>query len=112
MLTTKPSPTGSEMAREACARTLDESDVRRLACCGGSRRPDCTAGHVGLELANVILRMPLKMLGEFSLDYGTFWDQRLFARELRRRRYAGRRAYCDDLQQALPCGLGCVERHR
>ena len=40
------------------------------------------AGHVGLELANVILKKPLKMLGEFSLDYGTFWDQRLFACEL------------------------------
>jgi hypothetical protein len=40
------------------------------------------AGHVGLELANVILKKPLKMLGEFPLDYGTFWDQRLFAYEL------------------------------
>src|SRR5271165_3799713 len=64
---------------------------------------DCVAGHVRLELANVILKKPLKMLGEFSLDYGTFWDQRLFALELRRRGYAAR-AYCDDLQQAFPCG--------
>jgi hypothetical protein len=30
----------------------------------------------GLELANVILEKPLKMLGKFSLDYGTFWGQR------------------------------------
>src|SRR5271166_5837382 len=51
----------------------------------------------------------IEMVGEFSLDYGTFWDQRLFAAELRRRGYAARRAYYDDLQQALPCGLGCVE---
>src|SRR5208337_3138947 len=67
------------------------------------QRPHCLAGHVRLELANVILKKPLKMLGEFSLDYGTFWDQRLFALELRRRGYAAR-AYCDDLQQAFPCG--------
>jgi hypothetical protein len=38
-------------------------------------------GLRGLELANVILKKPLKMLGEFSLDYGT-WDQRPFGCEL------------------------------
>src|SRR5208337_2774082 len=80
-----------------------QSAVRLAPILLSLQRRHCLAGHVRLELANVILKKPLKMLGEFSLDYGTFWDQRLFALELRRRGYAAR-AYCDDLQQAFPCG--------
>ena len=42
----------------------------------------------GLELANVILEKPLKMLGKFSLDYGTFWGKRPLC-ELAGGRHAG-----------------------
>jgi len=32
-------------------------------------RPDCMAGHVGLELANVHFGKVVEMLGKFSLDH-------------------------------------------
>jgi hypothetical protein len=38
----------------------------------------CLAALGGLEPANVNLNVPFEIAGEFSLDWGTFWDHKLF----------------------------------
>src|SRR6266550_2677421 len=43
------------------------------------QRPNCVAGHVGFEPANVIWEIPFELSNRFRLTFG---DQRLFAYEL------------------------------
>jgi hypothetical protein len=49
-----------------------------------SQRPDCVAGHVGLELRNVVANYCFEKFLQISTDPAEFWPQRLFALELRR----------------------------
>src|SRR5262249_51642029 len=53
------------------------------------RETDCVAGHVGLELRNVVANIPLKARAD-SQDPSRILAQRLFAFEARRRGYAAR----------------------
>jgi hypothetical protein len=50
-----------------------------------AQRPHCVAGHVGLELRNVVANYPFESPTDLRGIQAEFWPQRLFAFELRRR---------------------------
>jgi hypothetical protein len=54
------------------------------------RETDCVAGHVGLELRNVVANYLFEKPHRFSVDSAEFRPQRLFAFELRRCGHAAR----------------------
>jgi transposase len=58
-----------------------------------NRRPDWLAGHVRLELRNVVANYPFERSHRFPEIQPKFWPRRLFAFELRRSRYAARTGF-------------------
>src|SRR5215211_8918161 len=69
-----------------------------------TQRPDWLAGHVRLELRNVVAKYPFERSRRSSPRSAEFWPRRLFAFELRGWRYAARASRA---RTSAGCLRGC-----